>query len=377
MFILIEHGALYAPEAIGGHDVLIANGRVERIGRVNSRALAQLDLDCDVIDASGCVVIPGLVDCHAHLLGGSGEGSLALATPMMFVEEIAGSGTTTVVGTLGVDTTMKTIQGLLARVKALNELGLTACMWTGGYNVPPTTLLDSVRQDMMFIAEVIGAGEVAISDERGLNQSAQELANLVRDTHVGGRLTGKCGRTHFHVGGEETRLQPLRDIIEGFQIQCDWIFPTHVQRNERLLREGIELAKQGAWVNMDVVEEDIAKWLPVYLDAGGPPEKLSMSSDMDSSTPAIFFRQFRGLVVEHGYALEEALPFFTSNTADALKLPEKGRISPGGDADLIILSKDDLMIRDVIANGRVVVRDGEPLIREKWLETSKRSFSMI
>ena len=33
----------------------------------------------------------------------------------------------------------------LARVKALSEMGLSTRMWTGGYNVPPTTLLDSVR----------------------------------------------------------------------------------------------------------------------------------------------------------------------------------------------------------------------------------------
>src|SRR4051812_5632625 len=158
MFIVIEGADVYTPEPIGGHSILIANRQIERIGRVDIQALERLNVDYEVIDATNSIVIPGLVDPHAHLLGGSGEGSLALQTPMVFVEEIARAGTTTVVGTLGVDTTMKTVEGLLARVKAVNELGLTACMWTGGYNVPPTTLLDSVRHDMMFIIEVIGAG---------------------------------------------------------------------------------------------------------------------------------------------------------------------------------------------------------------------------
>src|SRR5581483_259606 len=115
-------------------------------GQIDRHALDRLAVDYEVIDASDSLVIPGLVDPHAHLLGGSGEGSLALGSPMIFVEEIAGWGVTTVVGTLGVDTTMKTIEGLLARVKALHELGLHTRMWTGGYNVPPTTLLHSVRQ---------------------------------------------------------------------------------------------------------------------------------------------------------------------------------------------------------------------------------------
>lgn len=377
MFIVVENGEIHSPSPLGRHSLLIANGRIERIGRVDLHALERLGVDFEVIDADGCYVLPGLVDPHAHLLGGSGEGSLALATPMVLVDEIARAGTTTVVGTLGVDTTMKTIEGLLARVKALNELGLTACMWTGGYNVPPTTLLGSVRQDMMFVAEVIGAGEVAISDERGLNQSSQELAKLVRDTHVGGLLTGKSGLTHFHVGDERTRLAPLRDIIENFEVQCPWLFPTHVQRNEKLLSEAVELAKQGAFVNMDVVEEDIHRWLPLYINEGGPLDRLSMSSDMDSSTPDIYYSQFCGLVVEHGFSLELVLPLFTRNAADALKLLDKGHIDQGADADVLVVSRDGMAIRHVIAGGKVLVRDGETQVREKWLGKSKRSVAFM
>jgi beta-aspartyl-dipeptidase (metallo-type) len=373
MLVLIENGDVYAPEPIGEQSLLLANDRIERIGSVDRRALDQLEVEHEVIDASDCYVVPGLVDPHAHLLGGSGEGGLAHATPMVFVDEIAGAGVTTVVGTLGVDTTMKTIEGLLGRVKALNDLGLSACMWTGGYNIPPTTLLSSVRQDMMFVAEVIGAGEIAISDERGLQQSAQELAKVVRDTHVGGLLSGKCGLSHFHVGSDSTRLQPLRDIVEKFHVKCDWLYPTHIQRNERLLKEAVAFACEGMHVNMDIVNEDLHVWLPRYLDMGGPLDKLSISSDMDSSTPDIFFTQFCGLVVKHGFALEDALQLFTSNTATALGLSGKGRIKTGGDADLVILSQDGLAIRHVIARGKVVVRDGEVCIREKWLEESKRS----
>src|SRR5947199_8280875 len=110
---------------------------------------------------------------------------------MLFSREILRAGITTVIGTLGVDTTMKTVEGLLARVRTMREEGLSAWMWSGGYNVPPTTVMGSIRSDMLFVDEVIGAGEVAISDERSLNQSSQELATLVRDTHIGGLLSGK------------------------------------------------------------------------------------------------------------------------------------------------------------------------------------------
>src|SRR4051812_22150575 len=135
MLLLIENAEVYAPERKGKQDILIANRQIEKVGQVDRRKIEALDLDCDVIDGTGCIVTPGLIDPHEHLLGGSGEGSLALQSPELFIDEICRAGVTTVVGTLGVDTTMKTLAGLLARVKALKEEGLTACLWTGGYNV--------------------------------------------------------------------------------------------------------------------------------------------------------------------------------------------------------------------------------------------------
>jgi beta-aspartyl-dipeptidase (metallo-type) len=98
---------------------------------------------------------------------------------------------------------MKTMAGLLAKAKALKEEGLSAYLWTGGYDVPPTNIIDSPRNDIMFIEEVIGSGEIAISDERSTDHVPHELAKLVIDTHNGGMLAKKAGVTHFHVGTEK------------------------------------------------------------------------------------------------------------------------------------------------------------------------------
>ena len=377
MLLLIENGELYDPAPRGKQSLLIANDRIEKVGRVDRRTLDALGVEHEVIDASGCAVVPGFIDPHEHLLGGSGEGSLALQTPEMFLREIVRAGITAVVGTLGVDTTMKTIAGLLARVKALEEEGLSAWLWTGGYNVPPTTVMGSIREDMLFVDEVVGAGEVAISDERGLNQSSQELAKLVRDTHVGGLLSGKAGITHLHVGEEETRLDPLRDIIEDFQVKPEWLYPTHVQRNARLLREAIDLANAGAHVDIDVVNEDLGKWLDFYVENGGPLDKLTISSDTDSSTPDIYWEQLCGLVIKHGHTLDFVLPLVTTNPARVLKLDKKGCLEAGKDADLVILSRDTLEIRDVIARGKRMVADGTPVVREKFLSKSSRNIDLV
>ena len=373
MFILIENGELYCPEPRGPGSVLVVNERIEKVGEVDRRALDALGVEYEAIDATGCVVAPGFLDPHQHLLGGSGEGSLALQTPMLFLQEIVPAGITSVIGTLGVDTTMKTISGLLARVKALGEEGLEAWMWTGGYNVPPTTVMGSVRADLMYVDEVVGAGEVAISDERSLNQSGQELAKLVRDAHVGGLLSGKAGVTHFHVGEEDTRLEPLRELIEDFQVQAGWLYPTHVQRSEKLLDEAIELAKAGAHVDFDTVEQDLSKWFRYYVDHGGPLDRLSISSDADSGHPLIYFEQWRSLVLRDGQPLERVLPIVGLNPARAVKLDErKGTLEVGKDADIVVLDRDTLDVREVIARGNRMGKAGQVAAGEKFLESSFR-----
>jgi beta-aspartyl-dipeptidase (metallo-type) len=260
MLTLIQNGEVYAPEPLGQRSILLTDGKIGKVGSVDRAAVEALGLECEIIDATGCLVAPGLIDPHMHLLGGSGENGFSTQTPEFFIGEIVRSGITTVVGVLGVDTTMKTMAGLLAKVKALKEDGLNAFCWTGGYNVPPTSIMQSVREDIMFIEEVIGAGEVAISDERALAPDPRELARTATHAHIGGMLARKAGLMHVHVGESERRLQPLRDVLEGFDVEPSWFYATHVERTEKLMDEAIALAKRGMPCEVDVVERDLHRW---------------------------------------------------------------------------------------------------------------------
>src|SRR4051812_4245422 len=137
MLLLVEGGDLFTPDPAGRGSVLIAGGKILKVGEVDRRALDRLGVEYDVVDAAGRLVIPGLIDPHEHLLGGSGEGGFSAQTPEIRPAEIVLGGITTVVGTLGVDTTMKNMPGLVGRAKALREQGLTAFCWTGGGDRPP------------------------------------------------------------------------------------------------------------------------------------------------------------------------------------------------------------------------------------------------
>src|SRR3954447_18916748 len=232
MLLLIEGGEVFAPEPRGRASVLVGGGKVLAVGKVDRKAVEKLDPDYYVIDAPGRIVTPGFIDPHEHLLGGSGEGGFSAQTPEIRAGEIVLGGITTVVGTLGVDTTMKNMPGLVGRAKALREQGLTAFCWTGGYDVPPSPLTKSVRDDVLFVAEVIGAGEVAVSDERSMDPSPHELAKLASEAFIGGHLARKAGLTHFHVGPGRKRLALLRRLVDDFDVKPEWLYPTHVGRSE-------------------------------------------------------------------------------------------------------------------------------------------------
>ncbi len=378
MLTLIENGELYTPEKRGRGSILLVDGKIGKTGQIDRSAVEALGLELEVIDAAGCIVTPGLIDPHEHLLGGSGEDGFSTQTPEISLSEIVGGGITTVVGCLGVDTTMKTLAGLLAKVKGLCEEGLTARMWTGGYNVPPTTITGTVRNDIMFVAEVIGCGELAIADERSTEPEPRELAKVVNDAHNGGMLSGKAGVTHFHVGDAERRLQCLREITDRsrFQVRPDWLYATHVQRSEGLMCEAIDLARQGVTLDIDVVDHDLIKWLRFYQQHHGPSERLTISSDASQSSPKAVLDQLRACVLEGGFSLEQVLPFATKNTAKILQLRSKGCIEVGKDGDLLVLDPESLELREVIARGKRMIAEGQLIVNERFLEDTERSIEL-
>jgi beta-aspartyl-dipeptidase (metallo-type) len=372
MFTLLENGEIYAPERLGRTSVLLANDRIMKIGETDRSDLKRIGVEVDVIDASGCVVTPGLIDPHQHLLGGSGEEGFASQTPEISMSEIVSAGITTVVGCLGADTRMKTLPGLLAKVKGLQEEGLNARMWSGGYCVPPASMMQSVSDDIMFIDEVIGTGEVAIADERSSDPSQEEFARIAHETYLAGKLSNKAGLVHIHVGEGDARLRLLRDVIKENAVRPEWLYVTHISRSEKLMNEAIELAKNGSYVDIDTVDENLAECLTFYLDNYGWEEKLTISSDASKTGPKNLFEQFRSCVNEYGFTLDRILPFVTSNTACALKLVEKGKLAEGKIADILVMKKKDLELVEVISRGRRLLKKGKFDVKEKFLDDSNR-----
>jgi beta-aspartyl-dipeptidase (metallo-type) len=375
MITVVEGAEVYGPEPQGCSTIVILGDRIASVGKRSPIEWDKLDVGVQHIDGRGMIAIPGLIDPHEHLIGGSGEAGFATQTPEIFLQELVYAGITTVVGCLGVDTTTKTMPALLAKAKGLREHHISAFLWTGGYPIPPATLTGGVITDLLYVEEIIGAGEVAIADHRSSKPTAPELARLVNDVRNGGLLAGKAGVTHFHTGGNLSGLGLLRDLIDNYEVDPECLYPTHVERSEALMLEAIDLTTRGVTVDIDTYEEDLHRWVQFFLGHGGDLGRLTVSTDAAINSPGTLFKQLM-YCVQQGMKLEQLLPCVTTNTARVLKLKSKGRLAVGMDADVVLFSAADHAITHVIAAGRHLLSEGRLQTREGFLHHSNRSIEI-
>lgn len=379
---LIRNAEVYAPESLGRRDLLLGGGKVLWIGTDAPDLPAAFG--AQVLDLGGRRLLPGLIDGHVHVTGGGGEAGFASRVPAPTLSRYTRSGVTTVVGLLGTDDVARGTRELLAHVNALREEGLSAWGYAGGYHLPPATLTGSVRADLVFIDCLIGVGELAISDHRSSQPTLDELLRIASEAHVAGLMTGKAGIVHLHLGDGPRGLDLVRRALDQSELPPRVFNPTHVNRRKALFEEAIALARRGCSIDITAfpVDEGEDAWsaadaLVRYLDSGAPRDRVTVSSDAGGCLPC-FDAQGRvcsmdvghsGALVDtlrellaRGIALQDVLPAFTSNVAGLLRLPGKGRIAVGADADLVALDASGA-VTDVFAGGRPHLRDGAVLRR--------------
>jgi len=378
---LLRNADLYDPQPKGRASLLIGGERILWIG---DELELPANLGATVRDLEGRRVIPGLIDCHVHLTGGGGEAGMHTRVPPLQLSRLTGGGVTTAIGLLGTDDTVRSTAELVATARGLIAEGLSAWCYTGGYHVPPTTLTGSVRGDIANIDLILGVGELAISDHRSSQPTLDELLRIAGDAHVGGLMTGKAGIVHLHLGDGVRGLELVRRAINESELPASVFNPTHVNRRKALFEEACDLAKLGSVVDITAfpVAEGEDAWsaaeaLTRYLEAGLPPNRVTVSSDgggclpvfdadgrvsrMDVARPSAMAEALQALLA-CGQPLERILPAFTSNQANLLLLPRKGYLTAGADADLVVLDEEGA-VSDVMARGAWHVMEGRSVIR--------------
>ncbi|MCH4888523.1 beta-aspartyl-peptidase [Acidaminobacter sp. JC074] len=382
--ILLKNGYVYSPEKIGVKDILLAGNKIVAI----EDKIDLEGLDVEVLDCSQKNILPGFIDSHVHIMGGGGEGSFKTRTPEIQLSDITTAGVTTVVGCIGTDGTTRSMKALLAKAYALEEEGISTYVYTGSYEVPVKTLMDSIRDDIILIEKVIGVGEIALSDHRSSVPSLEELCKLTADASVAGMLSGKAGIVNIHLGDSKEEFDLLHQVTEVSDLSLDNFLPTHVNRNKSLFLEGISYAKAGGHIDFTTSTTDYfleqgevssPKALRIALEENVAIDRITFTSDGQGSLPEFdennrlvgltigklssLYDSVRQAVQVEGLPLELAIKVITENPAHKLNLKSKGRVRKDYDADIVIVDQKTLEINHVIAKGRLMVKDKEVLVK--------------
>jgi beta-aspartyl-dipeptidase (metallo-type) len=379
--ILIRNGELFGPEAMGINDVLVGGKTILAIEPGISAN--RLPGAIEVIDARGFAVVPGFIDGHQHFTGGGGEGGFHTRTPEMRLTQNTVNGVTTAVGLLGTDALTRSVESLYAKTQSFNTEGITAFMLTGSYWYPSPTITGSVARDLVYMAPVIGV-KLALSDIRGPHLGPDDLATLAAEVRVAALVAEKPGIITVHTGVKPSGLDLIFNVVDDHGVRADMFIPTHINRKTpKLTDQALELARQGAIIDATCLnsrpgaesQHMSAAEFACMADTQGLFDQVSFSSDAGGSLPvwnqdrsrivsmgigtpaSLLFALFE-LVHEKGMALEKALCPLTTTPARAYGLTGvKGQLKIGADADILVLDPGKMAVRDVLALGKILVRD--------------------
>ncbi len=367
MLKLIRNVEVYAPQRKGKNDILICGDKIAAIEpsiECNSPLL-------EIVDADGLIAIPGLIDQHVHIIGGGGESGFISRIDPLPIGDCIEAGVTTVVGLLGTDSTTKDVHSLVAYAKALNAAGITAYCLTGSYAYPSPTITGSVRDDIVYISEVIGV-KLAISDHRSSYPSRDEILRIASQARIGGLLSNKPGFVHLHLGKEKRGLKDIFDIVTNTDMPISQFKPTHVGNQ---LKDAFEFAALGGYIDFSTGHdfEATAALIKQALE-NVDPKLVTLSTDANGSLPvwnnrselvgmfkgkiSSLLQTIRLLVLKQKVPLEDALALVTENVARGLMIyPQKGILATGSCADLILLDSS-IEVHTVFAKGRELLSNG-------------------
>jgi 5-methylthioadenosine/S-adenosylhomocysteine deaminase len=398
-------------------DVLIEGTRIAAVGQgLAGRASERADeTSHEIIDASGRVLLPGLVQTHIHLCQTLFRGAaddLALidwlkrriwlmeaahtfdslyASARLGIAEMIRGGTTSAL-------TMETVNHTEAVFKAVEETGFRAtvgkCMMDKGDGVPAALHEEtaaSVAESLQLLERWHGAASgrirycfaprFALSCTRGL---LEEVARLARERGVLVHTHASENRDEVEMVERETGLSNI-DYLNAVGLAASHVVLAHcVQVSDGemaiLKQTGAHVAhcpssnlKLGSGIAR--IAEMLERGISVTLGADGAAcnNRLDMFTEM--RTAALLQKALHG---------PEALPALTvlrmatMDGARALGLADEiGSIETGKRADLVLLNLDKLHttprpdvvstivyaaepsnVETVLIDGRIVLRDG-------------------
>jgi len=351
---VIEHGFL-----------LIQNGKIKSVGDART---VRLSADVEQIDMTGKTIMPGLVDSHSHVGGGSGGD---------------GSGP--------IQPDVRILDGINARASSLQRAqsgGITTVnvMPGSGHLDSGQTLYlklrdNAVKIDDLLIIGTDGKYAGGIKFANGTNSiragggsfpgTRAKSAALVRDQFIKAQeyrdKIKKAGTDTTKLPARDLAMEALLDVLDGkrvvhfhthrhddiltaLRLQKEFGFRIVLQHVSEAWKVADEIAKAKAPASIILIDSPGGKLETVDLNFsnGAALEKagalVGFHTD-DLITDSRWFLRSAGLAVRAGMSREKALYGMTMANAIMLDLQNRvGSLEADKDADFIVLSGDPLSV---------------------------------
>jgi imidazolonepropionase-like amidohydrolase len=377
-------------------DVVIEDGRIVEVG-------PGLDGD-ERVDVTGKALLPGLFDCHTHVVFSTIDTMRRIQTPFSYrfyqamhnLEATLRIGITTVRDAGGADLGVKQAveDGLIRGPRMQISLGMIS--QTGGHGdgwLPsgatlrldshpgvPNTIVDGPDEMRAKVRELVRMG-----------------ADVIKVAVSGGVLSPRDKPTHAHF-----RLEELKVLVEEATAAGIWVM-AHAQATpgiKNAIRAGIRSIDHGIYLDDEAIEMMLARgtWLVPTLvaprgviDAAAAgaaiPEasvakahevaeihrasfakaveagvKVAMGTDSGVTPHGNNLRELQ-LMVEGGMTPMQAIVATSQSAAQLMGLEDElGTLEPGKRADLVVVDGDPLDVATLTDRIEAVYQDGARVV---------------
>src|SRR5918999_6092829 len=285
-------------------DVVVEDGRIAEVGR-------GLDGD-DRVDLAGKSLLPGLFDCHTHVVVSSIDTMRLIQTPFSYrffqaaanLEATLRVGITTVRDAGGADLGVKqAVTDRLVRGPRM-QISLSMLSQTGGHGdgwMPFGGVLDAL------LTEHPGVPNTIVNGPDEMRNKVRELirmgADVIKVATSGGVLSPRDKPTHAHF-----RPAELEVLVEEANAAGIWVM-AHAQATpgiKNAIRAGIRSIDHGIYLDDEAIDLmlDRGTWLVPTLVA---PRGVLDAADAGASIPEAAIRKAREVVEIHRDAFRRAV----------------------------------------------------------------------
>ena len=374
-------------------DVVVEAGRIAEVG-------TGLDGD-EAVDASGCALLPGLFDCHVHVIISTIDLLALLQQPFSYqfyqaarnLERTLDRGLTTVRDAGGADLGVKQAveDGLISGPRL--RIAVSVLGQTGGHTdgwMPSGQTVDLFGPDPGRPDGIVdGVDEM----RRKVREVRRAGADVIKVCTSGGVLSPRDDPRHAHFDLDELRVCVAEARAGGLEVMA------HAQGTDGIknaVRAGIRSVEHGVYLDDEAISMMIeaGTWLVPTLVA---PQGVLAAAEAGAAMPEAAVRKARegieahrdsfqraaaagvriamgtdsgvtphgenlrelALMAEGGMKPEDVLVATTSSAAELLGLEgELGTVEPGKRADLVLVEGDPFDFRRLPDAVRAVWKDG-------------------